>query len=78
MTDISTGSGEAIPADSLELAPQSKCVFCGKDSNNGIFLRQGDKEKLWDFEGEGACLECYINHLCHKYAKEAINDNPNH
>jgi len=74
MTDISTGSGEAIPADSLKITPPAKCVFCGKDSNIGIYLYQGT-EKKWDFEGEGACLECYINHLCHKYAKEAINDN---
>lgn len=66
--------------DSLTINLPAKCVFCGKDSNIGIYLTQPipPLPPKWDFEGEGSCLECYMKHLCHKYAKEAINAHSNH
>jgi len=76
MIDQTDDSSEEIDVDSLTINPPTKCVFCGIDSGTGIFLHK-TKDSKWDFEGEGSCLECYIKHLCNKYAKEAINDSSN-
>jgi hypothetical protein len=61
----------------IEVKPEEvkkvyKCISCGKSSDKGFFLLNVN-EKIWEFEGDAMCLECYIRFMASKAIAEMLD-----